>query len=174
MANDSDDWDADSIQARLLALQLSSKPEQSLAHEWDGNAINARLETLLQAAMQHNCAQSDHGRPPLDVNPNLDQEEPLSDAGSERPDVTLNQVPLRGQGPPLLSPPLAFEDRSLSPPSTTSPPHTDDSYPPTPVSPVRNDNREPPKANMSSMGEFTSINKSIQASDLHQRIRHKS
>src|ERR1700676_4554930 len=108
MANDSDDWDADSIQARLLALQLSSKPEQSLAHEWDGNAINARLETLLQAAMQHNCAQSDHGRPPLDVNPNLDQEKLLSDAGSEHPDVTLNQVPLRGQGPPLLSPPLAI------------------------------------------------------------------
>jgi hypothetical protein len=172
MANDSDDWDADSIQARLLALQLSSKPERSLAHEWDGNAINARLETLLQAAMQHNCAQSDHGRPPLDVNPNLDQEEPLSDAGSERPDVTLNQVPLRGQGPPLPSPPLAFEDRSLSPPSTTSPPHTDDSYPPTPVSPVRNDNREPPEANMSSMGEFNPINNSIQQCNVSPSPKH--
>jgi len=36
MANDSDDWDADSIQARLLALQLSSKPERSLAHDGTG------------------------------------------------------------------------------------------------------------------------------------------
>ena len=49
MANDSDDWDADSIQAKLLALQLSFEPERSPAHEWDGDAINTRLEALLQA-----------------------------------------------------------------------------------------------------------------------------
>jgi hypothetical protein len=171
MANDSDDWDADSIQAKLLALQLSSKPEQLLAREWDGDAINARLEALLQATMQHNYTRSDNDRPPPDVNPNLDQGEPLSNAGSEPPDVTLSQVPLRGQGPPLPSPPLTFMERSLSPPSRMSPPPIDDSYQPTPVSPMSNDDQELPRANMSSMGEFNSINKSIQASDLHQNIQ---
>jgi hypothetical protein len=108
--------------------------------------------------MQHNCTGSDHGRPLLDVNPNLDQAEPLSDAGSEPPDVTLSQVPLRGQGPPLPSPPLSFAEISLSPPSRMSPPPVDDNYQPTPVSPMSNDDRELPEANMSSMGEFNSIN----------------
>ena len=61
MANDSGDWDTDFIQAKLLALQLRSELEPSPAHEWDGDAINASLETLLQATLQHDCAQSDHG-----------------------------------------------------------------------------------------------------------------
>ena len=171
MANDSDDWDADSIQAKLQALQLSSKPEQSLAHEWDGDAINSRLEALLQATVQHHCTWSDHGRPPLDVNPNLNQEELLSYTGSEPPDVALSQVSLREQGPPLPSPPSTFLETSLSPPSRSSPLPIDDSYQPTPVSPLSNDNRELPEVNMSSMGEFNSINESIQASDLRQNIQ---
>jgi hypothetical protein len=116
--------------------------------------------------MQHNCTQSDHGRPPLDVNPNLD-EGPLSNAGSEPLDVALSQVPLQGQGPPLPSPPLTSAERSLSPPSNMSPLPVDDSYQPTPVSPMSIDDRELPEENMSSMGEFNSINKPNQASDLH-------
>jgi hypothetical protein len=95
---------------------------------------------------------------PLDVNPNLDQVEPLSNAGSEPLDVTLSQVPLQGQGPPLPSPPLSFAERSLSPLSKMSPPPVDDSYQPTPILLMSNDDRELPEANMSSMGEFNSIN----------------
>jgi len=160
MDNDSGDWDADFIQAKLLALQLRSEPEPSPAHEWDGDAINASLEALLQATLQHDRAQSDHG---LDANPNLGQGEPLSDGGSEPPDVILSQVPLRRRGPPPPSPPLLFPDESPSPSSTMSPGPADDSYRLTPVSPVSNDEPEPPGANMS-MGEFDSIYKSTQPS----------
>ena len=39
MANNSDHWDADSILTKLLALQLSSEPEQSMSHEWDGDDV---------------------------------------------------------------------------------------------------------------------------------------
>jgi hypothetical protein len=92
MAN-SGDWDADFIQAKLLALQLTAQPEQPPAPEWDGDAVHARLEALLQATLQPNCTQSDQGRPPLDVNPNLDQGELLSDSGSDPPDVTLGKAP---------------------------------------------------------------------------------
>jgi hypothetical protein len=91
MANDSGDWDTDFIQAKLLALQLHPELEPSPAHEWDGDTVNSRLEALLQATLQHDCTQLDHGRPPLDVKPNLDQGGPLSDGGSKPPNVTLKQ-----------------------------------------------------------------------------------
>jgi len=56
------------------------------------------------------------------------------------------------------SPPLSFAERSLSPLSKMSPPPVDDSYQPTPILLMSNDDRELPEANMSSMGEFNSIN----------------
>src|ERR1700732_3275255 len=101
MVNDSDDWNADAIQAKLLALQLNSKLERSPADNWDGDAINARLEALLRNAPQYNGPQSDRGITPLDVDPNP----PLSDVDSEPLDVTLSQGPLQGRCPPLPSPP---------------------------------------------------------------------
>ena len=151
MVNDSDDWDADTIQAKLLALQLNSKPERSPADNWDGDAINARLEALLQTAPQYNGAQSDRGITPLDVDPY----HPLSDVDSEPPDVTLSQGPLWGRCPPLPSPP-----------SSMSPPPADGSYQLTPVSPVSNDDHEPPEEHLSPLGEHNPINESTQQSHL--------
>ena len=141
MANNSDPWDADSILTKLLALQLSSEPEQSMSHEWDGDDVSARLQALLQAT------QSDHGRPPPNANPNLDQ----GNADNEPPDVALSRMSLRGQDPPL---PLTATERSPSPPSRMSPSPIDHSYQLTPASPLSNDDEELPEVNMSSMGEF--------------------
>lgn len=145
MANNSDDWDADSILTKLLALKLSSEPEQSLSHEWDGDDIGARLKALLQAT------QSDHGRP-QNSNPSLDQ----GNADDEPLDVALSSMSLRGQGPPL---PIRSTERSSSPPSRMSPSSIDRSYQPTPVSPLSNVDQELPEVNMSSMGKFISTNK---------------
>jgi hypothetical protein len=150
MYSQTSDWDADLIEARLTQLHLSLRPldPPTPVPEWNADAVNSKLEDMLQATLHSNPSQSQYRDQRSNHSSNGDSS---SDGDSDPQDVILSDLPRRRRR--LSLPLVQVPSRS---PSDDSP-GTPDSYHMTPVPPVagEDDHEDPRALNLSAMGEIT-------------------